>query len=202
MMETNQAFQAHVSRPGRTRRMATTMVAAVIHGGEMTLANVGDSRGYLLRDNTATQITTDHSLVAGLVADGVLTPEEAAEHPQRNVILHSLGSTGNDPRIDLFSHRLRPGDTIVLCTDGLTRYVDPVRLHQLVQQQPLSEAAQRLVDHANQSGGSDNVSVVVVRFIGRSTRVLRRGVWWMLLLLGIVLVLVSGLVGAALLRWI
>jgi len=84
MLAANDAIREHCRRRGRNIRMATTMVAAIIRGRELTIANVGDSRAYLMRDNVIQQITQDHSLVAGLLANGVITPEEAASHPQRN----------------------------------------------------------------------------------------------------------------------
>ncbi len=191
MLAANDAIREHVDRPRPTTQMATTMVAAVIRGTKLTVANVGDSRAYLLRDNELLQITQDHSLVAGLLADGIITKEEAANHPQRNVILYSLGSAPSEPRIDVFSQTLRPGDVVLLCTDGLTRYVDEERLHALMSEKPRDLVAQRLIDHANKSGGADNVTVVLLTIRRTKTP---RWVWWLLLLLGVLFVVLSGLV--------
>ncbi len=198
MLATNDAIREHVERPRRTRQMATTMVAAVFHGPELTLANVGDSRGYLVRDGAIQQLTRDHSLVAGLVADGIITAEEAANHPQRNVILYSLGSAPHEPRIDIFSVALRPKDVILLCTDGLTRYADEQQLLALLSQKPAEKAAQRLIDFANESGGADNVSVALLTV---KKRKMPRWVWWLLLLVGIGLIALSGLAGLSLMGW-
>jgi serine/threonine protein phosphatase PrpC len=198
MLAANDAIREHVNRPRRTRQMATTMVAAVVRGPELTLANVGDSRGYLVRDGAIQQLTRDHSLVAGLLADGIITAEEAANHPQRNVILYSLGSAPHEPRIDIFTVALRPNDVILLCTDGLTRYADERQLLALVSEKPAEKAAQRLIDFANESGGADNVSVAVLTV---KKRKMPRWVWWLLLLVGIGLIALSGLAGLSLMGW-
>lgn len=198
MLAANTAIQTHTARPGRPQQMATTMVAAVIQDAKLTIANVGDSRAYLLRDNEIQQLTQDHSLVAGLVADGVITPEEATHHPQRNVILFSLGSAPYPPRIDLFSLTLKPGDVLVLCTDGLTRYADDEQLKTLVEHGPKEKAAHRLVDFANAAGGADNITVAVIHIKHPS---LPRWVWWLLLLVGTGLIVLSGLAGLALTGW-
>ena len=198
MLAANDAIREHVERPRRTRQMATTMVAMVIRGGELTIANVGDSRAYLMRDNTIRQITHDHSLVAGLLADGIITPDEAINHPQRNVILYSLGSASHEPRIDIFELKLRPDDLILACTDGLTRYTDEEKLLALLNDGPLETAAQRLIDFANESGGADNVTVALLRI---TKRALPRWVWWLLLFAGISLIALSGLAGLAMAGW-
>jgi protein phosphatase len=178
--------------------MATTMVAMVIRRDELTVANVGDSRAYLLRDGEIQQITQDHSLVAGLLADGIITPEEAVNHPQRNVILYSLGSAPHEPRIDIFRLKLRPGDLVLACTDGLTRYTDKEKLLALLNEGDPAGAAQRLIDFANDSGGADNVTVALLRI---RKRALPRWVWWFLLAFGIGLIALSGLAGLALTGW-
>ena len=198
MLAANDAIREHVERPRRTRQMATTMVAAVIRGSELTIANVGDSRAYLMRDEVLRQVTRDHSLVAGLLADGIITEEEAIHHPQRNVILYSLGSAPHEPRIDVFPFTLRPDDVILLCTDGLTRYADDKKMFALLTEEPKEEAAQRLIDFANESGGADNVTVAVIRIIKTA---LPRWVWWLLILVGAGLVVLSGLAGLALAGW-
>jgi protein phosphatase len=164
----------------------------------LTIANVGDSRAYLMRDDVLRQVTRDHSLVAGLLADGIITEEEAIQHPQRNVILYSLGSAPHEPRIDVFPFTLRPDDVILLCTDGLTRYADDKKVVALLTEEPREEAAKRLIDFANESGGADNVTVAVIRVIKTA---LPRWVWWLLILVGAGLVLLSGLAGLALAGW-
>lgn len=196
MLAANDAIREHVNRPRPTTQMATTMVAAVIRGAELTLANVGDSRAYLFRGGTIRQLTQDHSLVAGLLADGIITKEEAANHPQRNVILYSLGSAPSEPRIDIFSLTLRQDDVVLLCTDGLTRYVDDQQLLDLMSDLPPDKAGQRMIDFANEAGGADNITVALLAVRRRK---MPRAIWWLLLLLGILLVILSGLVGVLLL---
>jgi len=192
MLVANDAIRQHSQRPGRGKWMATTMVAGVVCGDQLIIANVGDSRAYFIRGNSIEQITQDHSLVAGLLADGAITEEEAAEHPQRNVILHSLSSAPADPRIDLFRKTLIPGDMVLLCTDGLTRYATDDRIFQLVTEGPFEEAAQRLVDFANECGGADNVTAALLQ-VGPAA--LPGWAWWLLLLGGIILTILSGLLG-------
>lgn len=201
MLAANDAIHDHVNRPGRAMSMATTMVAAVIQEDTLTVANVGDSRAYLYRNNKIQQITIDHSLVAGLLADGVITKEEAADHPQRNVILHSLGTAPHSPRIDIFEQKLLQDDLILLCTDGLTRYATEEQLQTLIKNGPTDQAARRLVDFANNAGGADNVSVAVLRVVDKPRKnVPGRLGWFLILLAGIALILLSGIAGLSLMR--
>jgi PPM family protein phosphatase len=150
------------SLPGRSR-MATTLVAAAVGEDGVTVANVGDSRAYHWRGGVLRQVTRDQSLVAELVEKGAITEEEAANHPRRNVILHSLGSE-NEPKVDLFPVRVAAGDRLLLCSDGLTRHVSDDEISQHIERLDLVGAAEALVALANQRGGEDNISVVIVRF--------------------------------------
>jgi PPM family protein phosphatase len=146
-------------------RMATTMVAAVIHDrNQATVANVGDSRGYLLRDGRLQQVTRDQSLVARLVEEGAITAEEALRHPRKNVILHSLGSE-NTPPIDIFHLFLERHDTLLLCSDGLTRHLSDEEIATISQTEALDEATQEMIRLANERGGEDNISVAILRFL-------------------------------------
>jgi len=142
-------------------RMATTMVAVVIYGDQATFANVGDSRGYHFHQGSIKQITKDQSLVAKLVEEGAITPEEAENHPRKNVILGSLGSE-DDVNVDLFHIRVEPGDRLLLCSDGLTNYVRDVELGEIIAGNSLEEAPDRMIALANSRGGGDNISVVLV----------------------------------------
>ena len=143
-------------------RMATTMVAAVFHNGQATIANVGDSRAYHLRNSVLQQVTKDQSLVARLVEEGAITEKEALNHPRKNVILHSLGAE-NSPQIDIFEVELKMGDQIVLCSDGLTRHVMDDEIASIVSQLSPSTATEKLIQLANDRGGEDNISVAVLR---------------------------------------
>jgi serine/threonine protein phosphatase PrpC len=153
-----------IAERGTGSRMATTMVAAVVHGKWATIANVGDSRGYHLRDRQLKQITHDHSLVARLVEEGAITPEEAEHHPRKNVILHSLGSETR-PRIDVFDVRLATGDRIILCSDGLTRHVSDDEISEIAGGLYPAEACKVLINLAKDRGGEDNVTVGIIHYL-------------------------------------
>jgi serine/threonine protein phosphatase PrpC len=150
-------FAQNLERPDH-REMATTVVAALIRGDELMVANVGDSRAYLIRGDTIEQITEDHSLMAEMISDGIITDEEAATHPYRNVILRSIGAY-ETVQVDLFSRQLSPDDILILCSDGLTRLVTNSELADIARAYPPAEAAQQLVALANERGGDDNISV-------------------------------------------
>ena len=152
-------------------RMATTMVAAVLHIDQATIANVGDSRGYHLRGGIMRQVTKDQSLVARLLEEGAITEEEAANHPRKNVILHSLGSE-NTPQIDLYEVDLFSGERLILCTDGLTRHVNDDEIAAAVGKLATGEATEKLIQLANERGGEDNISVAVLHIGERPTQAL------------------------------
>ena len=152
---------AAVYRSGRDDRRATTLVAAAVVGDVLHVANVGDSRLYIVRGDAITQISLDHSWVQEQVRAGLLRPHEARRHPRGNVITRWLGQPEVEP--DLFALELEPDDRIVLCTDGLVRHVDEERIRRVVQSRAEQAAADELVRLANEAGGTDNVTVVVVR---------------------------------------
>lgn len=143
--------------------MGTTMVAAAVVGDNLTVANVGDSRAYLVRAEQATQITRDHSLVAEQVAGGVMTEEEARLSNYRNVITRALG---HRPKVDVdvFEIRLLPEDRVVLVSDGVHGSVEPEDVATLVLQKSPQEASQALIDLALEQGSTDNVTAAVVMF--------------------------------------
>lgn len=146
------------------RGMGTTIVAAVVDDetGVLSLINVGDSRGYQLRDGVLRQVTDDHSLVEDLVRSGRLTEDEAKVHPQRNIVTRVLG-IGEDVDVDLFQIDVRSGDRYLLCSDGLTNEVDDEGIASILQSHPTSSsAADQLVRVAVDSGGRDNVTVAII----------------------------------------
>ena len=151
-----------VQNSGRSdhREMATTVVAAIIHGDELVTANVGDSRAYIIRDEAIEQITEDHSLMAEMINDGVITAEQAATHPYRNVILRSIGAY-ETVQVDLFFRQVAPEDILVLCSDGLTHLVSNRELVDIVNARPPADATRQLVALANERGGDDNISVSI-----------------------------------------
>jgi protein phosphatase len=142
--------------------MATTMVAAAIWEDSLTIANVGDSRAYLIRNGAGQQLTRDHNLASELVRDGVITEEEAQNSPVKSRITRSLGGE-LDVFVDVFPDiPLRPGDRLLLCSDGLTRYARLDDLLRLVVEGTLEATVQRLVDFANEAGGIDNTTVILI----------------------------------------
>jgi serine/threonine protein phosphatase PrpC len=161
MLAANTELRQLVSSQYQGLRMATTMVAVVLHDDQATLANVGDSRGYHWREGNFRQITKDQSLVARLLEEGAITEQEAANHPRKNVILHSLGSE-NAPQIDLYNVPLFPGEMLVLCSDGLTRHVSDAEIAGAVGAMPVAQATEELIELANSRGGEDNISVAVL----------------------------------------
>ncbi|GBC98336.1 Serine/threonine phosphatase stp [bacterium HR17] len=143
--------------------MGTTLVAAVVCHSRALFANVGDSRGYIVRDGSLKQVTKDHSYVQQLVDLGMLTPEQARHHPQGNIITRAIGI---DPavEVDIFEIALQKGDIILLCSDGLVDMVDDADIERVLLSEPdLELAAARLVQLANAAGGDDNITVVIAR---------------------------------------
>lgn len=142
--------------------MGTTLVAAVLQGNDLHVANVGDSRAYLVRDQSIEQVTTDHSWVNEQVQAGIITEQEAREHLYRNIITRSLG-TKPDVDIDFFQRKVQSGDVLVLCCDGLSNEVGDDEIARIVSATDPQEAAQELVDMANRRGGPDNITTIVVK---------------------------------------
>ena len=157
----HQAF-AEANRIIHKQSGFTTLVAAAVRDRDLTIANVGDSRAYLIRDGRIRQITRDHTVPAKLVEDGLITPQEAKKHPKRNTLNRSIGG-GSQVQVDLFNERLHPGDYVLLCSDGLTKYVADDEMLDMVQRDNLETNVQRLVDLANERGGKDNITVLLVR---------------------------------------
>jgi serine/threonine protein phosphatase PrpC len=142
--------------------MGTTIVAAVVREDWLTIANVGDSRAYLVRGGEAQQLTRDHSWVAEQVASGTLSQEEADNHAYRHVVTRCLGHRPN-VQVDLFEHVLEPGDAILLCSDGLNNQVSDADIAHILSEHPPAEAANRLVALAYESGGADNITAIVLQ---------------------------------------
>jgi serine/threonine protein phosphatase PrpC len=143
--------------------MGTTLTAVYVGMDEVAIAHVGDSRAYCLRDGELARLTDDHSLVDELVRQGRLTPEEAEEHPQRSVITRALGPEGT-VEVDTRSFRARAGDVYLLCSDGLTTMLSEEEIRDLlISSANLHDAGEALVGAANQAGGRDNITVVLVR---------------------------------------
>ena len=143
--------------------MGATLTAAWIDGAKVSIAHVGDSRAYLLRNGSLLQLTQDHSLVAEQVRRGILTAAEADESDMQSVLLRALGAQA-EIEVDAEEHLLLPRDILLLCSDGLTRMVtEPEIAGTLQAETDPTKASERLVAIANDSGGADNITVVVVR---------------------------------------
>ena len=159
----NREIHARSQSDAASAGMGTTVTAAYLDEDAVVLAHVGDSRGYLLRDGELSRLTEDHSLVEELLRGGKLTEEEALEHPQRSVITRALGI---EPivEIDTWTYPLRPGDVVLLCSDGLTSMLSEQQVQQILVEAPdLDKAGERLIADANEAGGRDNITVVLFR---------------------------------------
>ena len=164
--EANEHIHAYSKEHPDVRGMGTTATVAGVLGATLYLAQVGDSRGYLVRDGVATQITKDQSLMQRLVDAGELTEEEAEQSERRNIILQALGPDAKI-RVDLTWQELRRGDTLVICSDGLSGQVKREEIASLIEKQPdLDRLCDELIATANERGGPDNITVVLARFEG------------------------------------
>jgi protein phosphatase len=147
--------------------MGTTCTAAILRRGQLDYGHIGDSRLYLLRDGSLSQLTEDHSYVHQLVKSGVLTPEEAQDHEQRNVLTAALGMRSSTVAADFSPSPipLQAGDIVLLCSDGLHGLVSSSELLQIAGQQPPSDACKSLVSLTRQRGAPDNITVQILRVV-------------------------------------
>jgi protein phosphatase len=157
-------FKAADSREEYTG-MGTTAMAALVSGKSVTLGWAGDSRAYLFRGGALKQLSRDDSWVSAAWAEGILTAEEIEKHPLRNVITKAIGAK-ESLEIDVIEHMLEVGDVVMLCSDGLHSMISDEAILNAVTPFPasLQDAAQKLIDAANEAGGKDNVSVVLLRY--------------------------------------
>lgn len=141
--------------------MGTTAVVAIISDGVAHIAHAGDSRAYMINHNGIQQLTTDHSMVQELVKNGDLTEQEAKVHPQKNIITRALGV---QPAIELdyCEHDFSDGSLLLVCTDGLTNYVDAEQIYQLSKEYQANCLTEQLISHAKDGGGGDNITVAIV----------------------------------------
>ncbi|MEO1444254.1 MAG: protein phosphatase 2C domain-containing protein, partial [Chloroflexota bacterium] len=161
-------MQEAIEHP-RQRGMGTTLTMVFVRENVARFAHVGDSRAYLVDvDGHIEQITSDHSFVQALLDAGHITEEQAEAHPMSNVLYRALGQT-RDLDVDTYSAGLANGDTLVLCSDGLTRHVRSTEIAEMATWEDPQEISKSLVDLANSRGGEDNISVIVVRVEGDSS---------------------------------
>lgn len=146
--------------------LGSTLTATLVIDGTAFIANVGDSRTYLLRKGTLQRITQDHSLVEQLVQAGQITRDEAYEHPSRNLIYRSLGAGKAEVAVDIFTEQLQDGDALLLCSDGLWEMVRDPEIESILNEVPDPiEATRLLTERANEHGGEDNITAVLVRCV-------------------------------------
>jgi serine/threonine protein phosphatase PrpC len=158
----NRAVHDRAETDDSLRGMGTTMTAVVISGNTAFIAHVGDSRCYLIRAGQITQLSRDHTLVARMVSEGRLTPEQAEAHPQRSVLTRALGAD-KDVEVDESRVTLIDGDRLLLCSDGLTGMLSNEEIRDYATSgSDLDEICRRLVDAANERGGQDNITVVLI----------------------------------------
>ncbi len=171
IQEANSSIMQKAAVSPEMRGMGTTVTMAFVRGTYAIVAHVGDSRAYLVDgdDQSITQITSDHSFVEALLLAGHITPEQAEDHPMKNVLYRALGQA-EDVDVDLYYKRLHVGDRLVLCSDGLTRHVKPHEIAKLALADINPDVvSQSLIDLANARGGEDNVSVIVISVEGTTT---------------------------------
>jgi serine/threonine protein phosphatase PrpC len=145
--------------------MATTVVAVLVDGKSANLAHVGDSRVYLLRECKLKQLTNDHSWVNEQLESGAISPDQARSHPLRNVVTRALGGRP-ELQVDLQAHEIKPQDVLLLCSDGLTSMLPDEDIGRIVCEKgaDIDAAARALVDEANERGGEDNITVLLMKF--------------------------------------
>ncbi len=164
IQQANKAILRYGEQKTSARGLGCTVTAALIQNDHAYIANVGDSRTYLLRDGELNPVTKDHSLVARLVEAKQIEPDEVYSHPQRNLIYRSLGAGHKTVEVDIFNLTLRPDDTLLLCSDGLW---EMVRSEDLLKELSMEISPQIICDHliklANANGGEDNITAVVIQ---------------------------------------
>jgi protein phosphatase len=162
----NAKIHSYAASHPDNRGMGTTATIAGLLGDTLFICQVGDSRGYIVRAGTAIQITKDQSLMQKLIEAGEITPQEAEVSARRNIILQALGPEPT-VTVDLTSQQVMRGDVLILCSDGLSGQLRANEIAEVVNTEPdLVNACTRLIDLANESGGPDNITVVVARFAG------------------------------------
>ncbi len=160
--QANNSLYQYLQSTG-TQEAGSTMTAAVVHGNTLHVANVGDSRTYLLRNGQLTQLTRDHTLTQQKLARGLIRPDQVEMDPDRSVLTRSMGA-GPTVQVDVFPpQQLGPGDAVLLCSDGLTDMVGDQEIARLLDRHGPKRAVKKLIDAANKNGGFDNISVIVAQ---------------------------------------
>ena len=152
-----ETFLAYISH---TAGMGTTMVVAFSEDRQLYVANVGDSRLYLI-GHEINQVTEDHSYVAAMMRAGELTKEQARNHPEKNVITRAVG-VSQDVKADFFEVDLKPGDKVLMCSDGLSNMIEDDRLFDVINANNVEDSVKILIDEAKKNGGYDNITAIVI----------------------------------------
>jgi protein phosphatase len=162
--QANRAILSYGEEQSGARGLGCTVTSALVQDDQAFIVNVGDSRTYLLRDGKLTVLTRDHSLVQRLVEEKQIEPDDVYTHPQRNLIYRSLGAGHKSVEPDVFHEHLQVGDTLLLCSDGLWEMVRRDDLINILKQDTTpQEQCNRLIDMANEHGGEDNITAIVVQ---------------------------------------
>jgi len=158
----NQTIHESGARDVHSAGMGSTIVAVAVEGDLFSVANVGDSRIYLIRNHEVVQLTNDHSLVMEQVRRGLMTLEEAEQSKMQNVIVRALG-TDDSVEPDLADHEFRSDDVLVLCSDGMSRYVKNDKMAETINQESLEQACSDLIEAAKSGGSDDNITCLLIR---------------------------------------
>lgn len=169
ILEANSTVFKEAAVDDKYHNMGTTVVAVLLNGSRGYIGHIGDSRAYLIRDNAAVQLTEDHTLVNELFKNGQISVEELDNHPRRNVLIRALG-TDAEVVADMAPVTLLPGEILLLCSDGLSNFVTNEHLGKVagIQEIPLEERADRLLQLALLAGGSDNISIALLEYHGEA----------------------------------
>ncbi|GAC1364854.1 MAG: hypothetical protein NVS2B12_13280 [Ktedonobacteraceae bacterium] len=163
IQQANKSIVRYGEQKSAARGLGSTVTVALIQNEQAYIANVGDSRTYLLRGNNLTPITKDHSLVARLVESKQIEPEDVYTHPQRNLIYRSLGAGHKNVDVDVFHEVLQPGDKLLLCSDGLWEMIRQQELLDALSEQSSPQViCDKLINLANENGGEDNITAIVI----------------------------------------
>ena len=166
----NQDILDYTAKYPESSGMGTTSVCAVVKGNEVHLANVGDSRAYVVSDDEIRGVTKDHSYVQALVDEGKITQAEAREHPKKNIITKAVGIS---PSVEVDKSILTLGsdESLLLCCDGVIAHLTDEDIHKIINDSPDPQSAcQKIVDTANERGGSDNISLIILSAGGHDTK--------------------------------
>lgn len=165
IQDAQRAITAYAQKVPQLSKMGSTVVAAILEPHQVHVANVGDSRAYLINKSEVLQLSHDHSLVAEMVRIGNLTPEEARHHPRRNVLTLSISGQRQEITPHTVSIAIHTGDIILLCTDGLWGVISESQIREVVMALDPQKAVERLVELANENEAPDNISVIIARKI-------------------------------------